>query len=500
MAHPMRLLAGALVFAGALLAGAAAHANASASALDRTARILAGIEAASPAEIALPEATLQRYARSTSQRWQHYERSIGGPMRAWARTEIAAAPDATIFYPFAGPDLPTVHGLYPLAGRYVLVALQPAEAPLALDAAAPAEVAALLDRFGRSWEQFSHLGFFRTPDLDANARHEGLRSGLTAVLMAFSARLGMSIVSIEPVRVNADGTDLETHPGDRTDPLTWRSVRMRLSADGRSVVVDYVRADLSDAGFANAPALRTWIEGMAAHRTLLKAASHLLQRPSFSVLRDAILAYAPSVVQEETGIDYADLARVFNVTLYGNFTGPHHLFNPQAQRSLVLAYEAAKDVRPVPFRVSYQRQATSNLQVAVRPGVIAVGKPVDARLRALAEAIDAQLAQYAQRPRRLYLTRTASDPVHAEYVDSVRSRAAVLLGDSPGARSASALVSLTLAPDGRLRALHVERGSGDPATDRRVRAIAQPSVRFPAWPASMQQQADEAVVTLHLPE
>lgn len=499
MTHPMRLLAGALVFAGAVLTGAAAHANASASALDRTARILAGIEAATPAEIALPETTLQRYARSTSQRWQHYERSIGGPMRAWARAEIPAASDATIFYPFAGPDLPTVHGLYPLARRYVLVALQPAEAPLALQAAAPAEVAALFERFGRSWEQFSHLGFFRTPDLDANARQEGLRPGLTAVLMAFAARLGTNVVSVDPIRVNADGTDIEAHPGDRTDPLTWRSVRMRLSAEGRSVVVDYVRADLSDAGFAKAPAARTWIEGMAAHRTLLKAASHLLQRPSFSVLRDAILARAPSVVQDETGIDYADLARVFDVTLYGNFTGPHRLFNPQAQRSLVLAYEAAKDVRPLPFRVSYQRQATSNLQVAVRQGA-PVEKAVEARRRALAEGIDAQIAQYAQRPRRIYLTRTAPDPVHAEYVDSVRSRAAALLADAAGARSASALVSLTLAPDGRLRALHVERASGDPATDRRVRALAQSSARFPAWPASMQQQADEAVVTLHLPE
>jgi len=275
---------------------------------------------------------------------------------------------------------------------------------------------------------------------------------------------------------------------------------MRLSADGRKVVVDYVRADLSDAGFAKAPAVRTWIENMATHRTLLKAASHLLQRPSFSVLRDAILAHAPSVVQDETGIDYTDLARVFNVTLYGNFTGPHRLFNPQAQRSLVLAYEAAKDVRPLPFRVSYQRQATSNLQVAVRQGASTVEKPLEARRRALAEGIDAQLAQYAQRPRRLYLTRTASDPVHAEYVDSVRSRAAALLADSAGARSASALVSLTPAPDGRLRAVHVERGSGDSATDRRVRALAQSSVRFPAWPASMQQHADEVVVTLHLPE
>ncbi len=52
------------------------------------------------------------------------------------------------------------------------------------------------------------------------------------------------------------------------DRLAGTVVGVQTTRDGRSVVVDYVRADLSDAGLAKAPAARTWIEGMAANPTI----------------------------------------------------------------------------------------------------------------------------------------------------------------------------------------------------------------------------------------
>jgi len=483
-----------------LLAGpGATHAQSPVQSPDLTARILAGIEAAPPSGSAPTDAVLQRYTRAVTSHWRTYERGIGGPLRAWARSELPAAAEGTIFYPFSGPDLPTVHGFFPLAGRYVLVALQPAEAPLVLQEAAPPEVAALLEHLQQAWAQFAHLGFFRTPDLDAAAKREGLRPGITGVLMAFAARLGMRVNAVEPVRVNADGSDLEPHPGDRADPATWRSVRLRLvTAEGRPVVVDYIRADLSNAGLGRSPHVRAWVEQMSTHRTMLKAASHLLQRPHFTTMRDAILAGSPLIVQEETGLDYADLARAFDVTLYGRFTGPHPLFAPETQRSLVQAYEAARELGPLPFRVSYQRRSGANLQVAVR--IRASTPPEEAARQALRQQVEEQLARHAARPRRLFLTRTAPDPVHAEYVDRVRTRAVAALAAAGVPAAGSALVSLAIAQDGTLRAVHVERSSGNATLDRHVRSLPELLARAPAWPTVMLQQADEIVVTLHLPE
>jgi hypothetical protein len=343
---------------------------------DTTARILAGLETSPPPSINLPGATLRDYASAATARWKEYERRIGTPMQQWAQAELppAKGKGTTVFYPFAGPDFATVQRLYPDASRYVLVALQRAEPPPALARANPAELTEFLRRFGESWKQFAQMGFFRTLDLDEEAKQPGLRAGTTGRLIAFAARAGYRIVSVDPVRVNAAGTGLEPHPGARTDPATWSSVHIVLDRNGRKVELDYVRMNLADSSLEARPELRTWIEGMAAHRTVLKAASHLLQSARFGIVRNALLDRAPSIVQDETGIEYTQLARHFDVKLYGRFTKPHSLFNKEAQRSLAEAYQTQPGIKPLTFRVSYQREPEANLQVAVRAGgLVSVG-------------------------------------------------------------------------------------------------------------------------------
>lgn len=330
------------------------------------ARTLAGLETTVPAGMKIEQAQLRDYARAASERWKIYERRIGAPMLKWAQTELTHAPGATVFYPFSGPDFATVQRLYPEAARYVLVAMQRAENVPALERASAAELSAFLGRFAEAWKQFAQIGFFRTLDLDEEAKQPGLRAGVTAPLLAFAVRSGYTVVSVEPVRVNASGAELEPHPGPRNESGTWNSVRIALTVDGRKVVLDYVRMNLSDAALAGHPEQRAWIERMAANRTVLKAASHLPQSPRFSVVRDALLERAPSIVQDETGMEYGALAKVFNVKLYGKFSKPHSLFNKEAQRALAEAYQTRPDVKPLTFRVSYQREPEANLQVATR--------------------------------------------------------------------------------------------------------------------------------------
>jgi hypothetical protein len=340
---------------------------------DTTARILSGLDVNAPASVRLPAGALREYAHAATARWNEYERRIGKPMQQWAHAELASARGATVFYPFAGPDFATVQRLYPEASRYVLVALQRAEAPPALARASAAELTEFLDRFGESWKQFASMGFFRTLDLDEEAKKPGLRAGTTGRLIAFAVRAGYRVASVTPVRVNAAGTGLEPHPGPRTDPATWASVRIALEKDARKVELDYVQMNLADASLRKRPELQAWIEGMAAHRTVLKAASHLLQSPRFGIVRDALLARAPSIVQDETGIEYGTLAKHFDVQLYGRFTKPHALFNKESQRALAEAYQTQPGIKPLTFRVSYQREPEANLQVAVRSGLLPVG-------------------------------------------------------------------------------------------------------------------------------
>jgi len=357
------------ILALALAGEAAAALNA-----DGIARLLAGLEVSPPASVQLPEPKLREYARGATARWEEYERRIGQPMQKWAQGALESAAGGVVFYPFSGPDFATVQRMYPDAGRYVLVALQRAGPPPALDRANAADVAAFFGRFGEAWKQFAQIGFFRTLDLDEEAKQPGLRAGTTSPLIAFAVRSGFKILAVEPVQVNAAGTDLEPHPGPRTDAATWDSVRISLERDGRKIVLDYLRINLSDKALNAHPEQRTWIERMAGNRTVLKAASHLPQDPRFTIVRDALLARAPSILQDETGIDYGMLAKTFEVTLYGRFSKPHNLFNQESQRALAEAYKARTDIKPLPFRVSYQRLPEANLQVAIRPKAAAANR------------------------------------------------------------------------------------------------------------------------------
>ena len=482
----------------------AAHAQTPATGPDRTARVLAGLHVPAAGNLAISPAFIERHAKSTTHWWNDYERRIGEPLRKWAATEVAAAPGAVVFYPFSGPDFPTLQRFFPDASRYVMVSLQPADPPPDLDRASSAELGGFFERFDAAWKQFAQIGFFRTLDLDAEARRASMRVGVTAALMAFSARMGYEVIAVEPVRVNASGTDLELNPDDRSNPATWSSVRLVLGRNARLVQLDYVRINLSDAALKANSAQRAWIERMAEHPVLLKAASHLLQQANFSILRDAILERAPGVVQDETGLDYGRLKEAFVVTLHGKFARPYQLFRADAQRSLVAAYSVATETKPLPFRMSYQRTEGANLQVAWRPGL----QTVEARVRAarlpqaqLLEArIAEQLASYTQRRRKLFLTRSASETRHASYVDTIRSYVSSLLGARARSSSGTALISLSLAPDGTLQVVQVERNSGSTSFDRHVKTVLQGSRRFPAWPESMRKDGDLAVVMLHVPE
>ena len=81
----------------------------------------------------------------------------------------------------------------------------------------------------------------------------------------------------------------------------------------------------------------------------------------------AVWLQTPLLVQDETGLDYDAMAERFNVRLYGEYVGAHRLFKEATNPSLVKAYkDHARDVRPLDFRIGYEKLAGSALQVATR--------------------------------------------------------------------------------------------------------------------------------------
>lgn len=177
------------------------------------------------------------------------------------------------------------------------------------------------------------------------------------------------MLDVEPITVDANG-EVADHPGDREAAKTWNSVRLHLQRrdDGQKITLDYLRLNLSDWSLRKQESERRFVELMAGHRTLLKAASHLLQQKhGFSTIRDALLDNAPSILQDETGLPYAKLSDGHQVRLFGEYDEPHVLFDADPQQPLAQAYaDQADAVEGLPFRIGYRKSAGSCLQYAVR--------------------------------------------------------------------------------------------------------------------------------------
>ncbi len=299
--------------------------------------------------------------------WNEYEKRIGRPMRKWGCQEIGEAEGATVFYPFSGPDLPTAVELFPDAERYVLVSMQKAGAPPRVDELTPKEIENYQAAFRKAWKLYGALGFFRTEDLEAIENAPGVRLGMTEPLMAFAVQLGFEIESVDPIHLDASANDVVPLTGKPAVGETWDSVRLTLRKNGRRVLVDYVRLDLRDGWVGKLRGAHGWIDRMSANPTLLKAASHLPEDPEFKIVRNSILWNAPIIVQDETGIDYAALTGSFTVRLYGKFKKPNSNFDQKLGQSLAVAYRSSgTGVKPLPFRLGYEKDAGSAMQVAVR--------------------------------------------------------------------------------------------------------------------------------------
>jgi hypothetical protein len=329
---------------------------------DEVARGLAGLDAISGVA-GFSGPGFERYQAGIDASWARYLGRIGAPMREWAGSELPATADTLLFYPFSGPDFPTAVLLYPEMRRYVLVANQAAGQPVDPANLKPAEAERLFAMYANAWNSFGQMGFFLTNDLERDARRPGKRINPTGILMAFAARLGFQILSVSPLTVLEAG-ELRVEAADGA--ANWASMRLLLKREGRTVLLDYVSMDLSDAGLAKHPENLSFVRESARHTVLLKAASHLPQAPYFSSIRDAVIDGAACVIQDETGIEYGLLARNFQVRLYGRFIQPHVLF-PNAQRNLVRAYRDGQ-ARPLKFRLGYEKSGGSALQVAIREG------------------------------------------------------------------------------------------------------------------------------------
>ena len=302
----------------------------------------------------------QNFVKTISSSWERYAKNISEPMMQWARVEVPQN-NQTVFYPFSGPDFATVYQIFPNASRYVMAARQNAATPLDLQALTPATTAHSLKLLTSAWQQFGHDGFFVTEYLDKYYHTSKPRIGASTFIATFLNLHGFTVNRFFPIGVNEEGI-IEELPRE-TNP--WASVRFIATKNGREIIVDYLKIDLSNDGLESKPGNRKFIEQISNNPVLFKAASHLPQYASFDDITEAILQHSPLIVQDETALTYSKLIQGYDVKLFGNFVKPHRSFQ-NTQTSLAQAYAKREDIKQLDFRFGYFKGGNYSLMIATK--------------------------------------------------------------------------------------------------------------------------------------
>lgn len=300
------------------------------------------------------------FAQEVTANWALYSQKIADPMSHWALAELPVTPE-TVFYPFSGPDFVTVHQLFPTAQRYVMMAMQNAERPLDLANLAPDLLEPSLGVLTSAWKHFGDHGFYVTEYLEKYLYSTRANIGASTFIVSFLSLQGFEIERVVPIQVAADGSLQELSP----DTPRWRSVRIQASKQGKPIIVDYLKIDLSNAGLQAAPQNLALIGTLTKNPVLFKAASHLPQNVGFSVIANQVLERSPLVVQDETGLKYSNLIQSYQVALFGKFVAAHHAF-PSYHVDLAKGFAQRDDIKPLNFRFGYFKDGNYALMIATR--------------------------------------------------------------------------------------------------------------------------------------
>lgn len=302
------------------------------------------------------------YAASIHRSWEKFDSRQLGPMRRWVSRELGSAGTATAFYPFSGPDILNLYTLFPRAGTYILVGLEPVG--VLPDFAAVARPDYFADLEKSLWEYLS-IDYFVTSRMAAQIAGTQLR-GILPLLLFFMAREPARILEVGYLALKVDGTleERPALPGGNPGPGI-QGVRIAFVAVGSPEVrtLYYFRLNLQNGSWRRNPQFAAFLRRFGPLTTFTKSASYLLFSPYTSDLRDFILDRSRYVLQDDSGIPLQDFdPAVWNLKFYGHYAGPISLFSSRYQDDLAQVYNSGKDVYPLPFGIGYQfRPGSSNL-------------------------------------------------------------------------------------------------------------------------------------------
>lgn len=337
------------------------------SSINDMARMLAGMPAAFGRDsFAQTRSTSawQAHRAGMDSLWATFSSSREGPISSWSAREI---PDLrrsnAVFYPFSGPDILFAKTFFPSAETYILVGLEGAEPLPPITSLGGTDIANGLQGLRHAIHNLMNFSYFITEDMKSDLTSTRFR-GVLPVMMAFLARTGHTIDSVDTIRLAGNGTPVMV----RGASANGLQIRCRTGL-GKNVRVFYFKQDLSNGSMHTGHPLLNFVSSFGQPPAFVKSASYLMHEGGFSAIRNYLLTGCRGVVQDPSGIPYRHFReRGWDLHLYGNYQGTLSIFSEHHQSDLVNAYRAgAGRIPQLDFGIGYlYSPATTCLMVGRR--------------------------------------------------------------------------------------------------------------------------------------
>jgi hypothetical protein len=302
------------------------------------------------------------YQEGIDQRWAYLNRVRLSAMSRWADSQLGDLRGGarTVFYPFSGPDFLYVNTLFPDSKYLLMAGLEPVGTmPDLAKLQEEGKLGPYLTQMKTSLYTILVASFFKTKDMKTDFNNQ-LVDGLMPAIIVFLSRQGYTIDAIDHVRLGHDGSVYRAGDGAGAP-----GVQIAYERGGGLHYLLYFQADLGNDGLHDNPGFVRLMQKLGPGVTYLKAASYLLYEDYFSTIRNGILDNSAAVVEDDSGIPFRDFKPAeWELTPYGNYTGPIPLFKENYQPDLAEFY-AHSPHSPLPFGSGYKFVASvSSLLVA----------------------------------------------------------------------------------------------------------------------------------------
>lgn len=316
---------------------------------NEAARLLAGMPGQGFGAVRAERPWLE-HAAELDKAWSRFQEGRMARIRTWSTSEMADIHTRcdTVFYPFSGPDIAHAIAFFPKGNTYVLCALEPIHPLPDLGAMSSSDWAVALAAMRAPMLTAINYTYFITKDMRRDFARSALKGALPP-LLAFAARLGLRVDSVDAVSLGEDGSSL------LATGSSPRGIRLRARRGGAPLDIYYLASDLSNNGLGRDVRLPRFLAAQGIRVTFMKSASYLMHEQGFSGVRALVLDGSAAILQDDSGIPLRGFDPAWwDLRFYGNYQKTLDMFRQYYQPGLreVFQYRGER-VRPLDFGVGY---------------------------------------------------------------------------------------------------------------------------------------------------